>query len=547
MTHMTDLQCSMYIDEALPRVEADAIAGHIESCSLCQARLAEFSDEKRLIGTALSIDDADVVPNVIVPKFAKPASLRQFAIANVITGLVVWLAQFLWKTLFGELIVNAFTWITLIPIPDVYELLVSTALYFSQKGTTMIDTYLGFIVLSLFILTLTWLAYSYRKARATLSLCLLAAISGSLLAPPSANALELRRSDNMVTIEATETIDDTLIIAGDTVLIDGTINGDLIALGRRVIVSGSVGGNLIAFAEAVTVRGQVDGFVLGVASSLEFSDAIVKGDLWGAAAVVSISRESRIGRNAIIATETALIAGDVGRDLVAVGENIELSGTVGEDFEAFSNRVSLLGDARVGGNLRFRHDESNLHRSSTSVVNGEVEFLSLHSEFEPRNKYVSGEFYLWQLLRLVSAFIVGIALLWFVPGVHGVTLSGGIAGLKTAGIGLVTLISLPIMMVLFAITVVGLPFTVIGFFSWLLAIYFAKIVLASVIGRLLLGSSEKKDSLPLTLLAGLVVILIAVNLPAIGGILSFILTIVGIGMIVQLALTYTSSLDANPE
>ncbi len=411
----------------------------------------------------------------------------------------------------------------------------------------MIDTYLGFIVVSLFILTLTWLAFSYRKARATLSLCLLATIGGSLLAPPSANALELRRSDDMVTIEATETIDDTLIVAGDTVVIDGTINGDLIALGRRVIVSGSVGGNLITFAEAVTVRGQVGGFVLGAASSLEFSDAIVKGDLWGAAAVVNISRESRIGRNAIIATEMASIAGDVGRDLIAAGENLELSGTVGEDFEAFSNRVSLLGDARVGGNLRFRHDESNLHRSSTSVVGGEVEFLSLHSEFEPGNKWVSGEFYLWQLLRLVSAFIVGITLLWFVPSVRGVTLSGGIAGLKTAGIGLVTLISLPIIMVLFAITVVGLPFAVICFFSWLLAIYFAKIVLASVIGRLLLGSSERKDSLPLTLLAGLVVILIAVNLPAIGGILSFILTIVGIGMIVQLALTYTSSLDANPE
>ena len=126
------------------------------------------------------------------------------------------------------------------------------------------------------------------------------------------------------------------------------------------------------------------------------------------------------------------------------------------------------------------------------------------------------------------------------------TLNGGIAGLKTVAIGLVTLISLPIIMLLFAITVVGLPFTLVGLFSWLSAIYFAKIVLASTIGHMLLSASEKKDSLPLTLLVGLVVILLAVNIPAVGGIFNFILTIVGIGMIVQLVLNYTSRMGANP-
>ena len=545
MNHLTDLQCSMYIDEALPAVEVDTVASHIESCSPCRARLAEFVDEKRLISTALNIGETVAVPNV-VPKFSRPVGLREFAIANVITGLVVWLAQFLWKTLFGELIVNAISWITLIPIPDAYGLLVSTALYIFQEGTTMIETYLGFVILSLFILSLTWLVFSYRKVRATSSLCLLAAIGGSLLTPPSANAIEIRRGDNMVTIAATETVDDTLIIVGDTVVIDGKINGDLIAIGHRVIVNGSVGGNLIAFAETVTVQGQVGGTVLGAASSFDLSDVVINGDFWGAAGNVNISRGSRIGGNAMIATELASIAGYVSRDLFTVGENVELSGTVGEDFEAYSHRVTLLGDARVGGNLRFRHDENNLQRSSTAVVDGKVEILPFHSEFKSRNKYVTGRYYLGQLLRLASAFIFGIALLWFVPSLRGAPLSGGIAGLKTAGIGLVTLISLPIIMLLFAITVVGLPFTLVGFFSWLLAIYFAKIVLASTIGQLLLSSSEKKDSLPLTLLAGLVVILIAVNIPAVGGIFNFILTIVGIGMIVQLVLTYISSLDANP-
>ena len=45
-------------------------------------------------------------------------------------------------------------------------------------------------------------------------------------------------------------------------------------------------------------------------------------------------------------------------------------------------------------------------------------------------------------------------------------------------------------------------------------------------------------------MAGLVVVYVATNLPAIGGIVNIFLTIVGFGMIVQLVLSYASDLDA---
>ena len=64
---------------------------------------------------------------------------------------------------------------------------------------------------------------------------------------------------------------------------------------------------------------------------------------------------------------------------------------------------------------------------------------------------------------------------------------------------------------------------------------------------MMLSSTEKYDSLPLTLLAGLFVIYIATNLPAIGGIVNIILTIVGFGMIVQFVLSYASDLEAESD
>jgi len=60
---------------------------------------------------------------------------------------------------------------------------------------------------------------------------------------------------------------------------------------------------------------------------------------------------------------------------------------------------------------------------------------------------------------------------------------------------------------------------------------------------LLLDSPEEGSSLPLTLLAGLGIITVAVNIPAIGGILNFLLTTLGVGMIVLLVLDYTYELS----
>ena len=85
-------------------------------------------------------------------------------------------------------------------------------------------------------------------------------IAASLLAvavalPSTGHAFEIRRSEGDVTVAADETINDTLLAAGQTVTIDGTINGDLLAFGRDVTVRGNVTGNLVTGARADHDRG----------------------------------------------------------------------------------------------------------------------------------------------------------------------------------------------------------------------------------------------------------------------------------------------------
>jgi lipopolysaccharide export system protein LptA len=126
----------------------------------------------------------------------------------------------------------------------------------------MFDAYRGLITISLIVAGVLWLLLAYRKTKAVASLCIVMLVGTTALAPSPATALELKRDDNVVTVSASEVIDDTLIAAGDTVLVKGTINGDLVAGGRRIDIAGTVKGNVFAFAESVTISGSVEGMVV---------------------------------------------------------------------------------------------------------------------------------------------------------------------------------------------------------------------------------------------------------------------------------------------
>ena len=104
------------------------------------------------------------------------------------------------------------------------------------------------------------------------------------------------------------------------------------------------------------------------------------------------------------------------------------------------------------------------------------------------------------------------------------------------------MVSVPIMAVLVAFTLVGLPLSFIAIAAWLLSLYLAKIVVSVVVGRMLLSQS---GSLPWTLLAGLTIIIVAVNLPFIGGIINLALTIVGLGLLVQYLIRILQARDSS--
>lgn len=531
MTHLNVLELAMYVDDAL---EGDALARvdeHLASCAQCTARLATQRMEVSALRSALATELTEVPEAAQIPPFSRPMSLKNFALANLGTGLVIWLMQFLWKTLFGELLVNATTWLTSVYLPDLYAVSSAAALHYIQEGTTMLETYLSLVVACLVAFTLIAGALMYRRARGALGVCLAALLGGMLVAPVPAEALDFRRDETSIIVPASEVIDDTLIAAAESVVIEGIITGDLVAVGQSVDVIGEVRGNLISFAESITVNGSVGGQVIGAGNNFNLRGATVGGDLVVAGESVSIDAEASIGRNAVAAVNSFSIDGDVGKDLLAFAESVSLRGRVAGDMEAFTNRVRLLGESHVGGDLKFRGgEESRLHQADAATVVGTISYPDAPEELEESSDYLSFEYYLFQLARFIAAFLVGMCLLWLVPRLRDIELGSGADSLKSAGLGFLVLITMPILAILVAITLIGLPLALIGIALYLAGLYIAKIIVATALGRMLLSDSA---SVALPLVAGLVVVIVASALPFIGGIIGFVLTLLGLGMLAR--------------
>jgi hypothetical protein len=116
-----------------------------------------------------------------------------------------------------------------------------------------------------------------------------------------------------------------------------------------------------------------------------------------------------------------------------------------------------------------------------------------------------------------------------------VSVAKPVDGLLACGIGLVTLAAVPVIALIAAITVIGLPVAIVGMMLYVVAIYLAKIVVAHFIGQTLLARGGTESHFALALVVGLVLVLVVINLPFVGGWLNFLLTIAGLGLIVMFA------------
>jgi cytoskeletal protein CcmA (bactofilin family) len=475
-----------------------------------------------------ALQAADTAP---IPSFAPPSQALDLWALIVATVLIGGFASAFWNAAVAA-IPSGLRWLNPLHGGELFERALGVITFVVYEGTTMWTSALNWAGAGVLVALATYLglAASRRAAAAVLAAVLVAAV---IALPSPAHAFEVRNGA-LVTVASSETIDDTLLAAGETIAIDGNVNGDLLAFGRSVRVRGNVAGDLITGAETVDVEGSVGGNVIGGGRAVSLLRARVGRNLYGFGRDIAVDASADVAGNAIAFGDSIDIDGRVGTDLKGFGNTVTISGTVQGDVEGFAGEIVLLPSARVGGDVTGHVDSAgDLRIAAGAVVGGNVD-EQLTERGERRNPYLTVGHYVRQIVRLGTAFLTGLLLLWIFPVLRDVSLPNVGAVLRTGGIGLAAAVTLPVGALLVCLTIVGLPLGLLAFVLGAIGLYFSKAVIAQIIGRAVFRAPNGPPHYAATLLTGLLIVIVAINIPLLGGFANIVLTLLGFGVIVSL-------------
>ena len=523
---------SAYADGELDAADTAALEAHLDACDACRARIAALHRERTALRSLL----ASAEP-ARTPEFQRPLGNAGLALAGFGALAVGAFASSVWDAL-AAAVPSGLRWLSPFDSSSFVNLFVSLLLSINAEGIAMLTSIVQFSSAAVLVALLAYACAAFLKPRAGTAVLLSVLLVVAAL-PGLSHALEIRRSDGVTTVAAGETINDTLFAVGDSVSVDGDVNGDLIAFARLVTVRGSVSGDVITAGETVEIQGKVGGNVIGAGRAVTLTQARVGRNFYGAGSDVAVGTGTEILGNAAAAGQTVNVDGKIGVDVFSAARDFVLRGEVARNVASAGQNVTLLAPATVGGDLKARvGDLDKVQIASGATVRGNVDkqvVEGLNQQAKRGSKYLTASFYVWQVVRLGAAFLSGLVLLWLFAGLRTAALGDAGEAVKTGLFGLIALIVLPVIAFIACVTVVGLPLGIIGVVVWLLGLYFAKIVVAQLIGRSLFRSPQGVPHYAATLLAGLVIVIIAINLPWIGWLIGFVLTLLGLGMLVNYA------------
>ena len=518
MTCPDELMLMMRADGALDPEAGRAVDAHVAGCARCSARLAALGREAGMLSAALTLEEGVPVPPLDL------AGGRAWFGALAVAGVVA-LLSLVAPAMLAAALPAAAGWFNPFDAWGLAEMAVDGVVFLVQNGDAIMTLLVETALVAVLVAFAAWFGLRFRGRRGG-PLMLMSLVGVAALLPPPAQALDLRRvEEGTVLVPAGETVADTLIAFGETIEVDGDVEGDLVAFARRVSVRGRVGGSIVTGAETVTIAGEVGGTVLGFAETLSVPAVRIGGNLFGFGQ--SVDTSAAIAQNALVFAERADVGGSVDRDVMGFGESVEIGGVVAGDVTAYANRLALLAPARVGGDVVANvASADNVTVSPSAVVDGEV-ITNVREDFEDDHGY--GEAVVFQVLWFAGKFVAGFALLALVPGLRRVSLETPTQAFLAGGVGVVSLVAVPGVAVLVALTLIGLPLAAIAIVLWLIALYLAQIIVAYIVGARLLRRRNSHYALLLAL--GLAVVMLAVNVPFLGGLISFLLMICGLGVL----------------
>lgn len=308
------------------------------------------------------------------------------------------------------------------------------------------------------------------------------------------------------------TVNGDVYAAGGRILVDGTINGDLIAAGGKIIVSGKVAQNARVAGGHIVLSGNIGRNVTVAATDIQLTDA------------------GQIHGNVLAAGGDVELEGSVGRDAKIAARKVRLSNHVGGNLDLAAGDGQLTSTAAVEGKLRYWGDAPAIDEGA--MIRGAVIHRPFPEGWEAEGflRGLVGLRVTAAVISFASTLILGLVLLRLYP-VFTRRVTSTIRGrpLRSLGWGTAALIGIPIVAMIFVVTLLALPIGVILLALYLVMLYLARIYTMTWVGQLLFRRTSDSSPLAWSFIAGLGVYTLLSLIPIVGGLVTFVTVLIGLG------------------
>jgi len=364
-----------------------------------------------------------------------------------------------------------------------------------------------------------------RRIRRGSALALVFAGLCTVLAmPQGASATEFRKGDS-VRVEKDETIKGDAYLSGARVRVDGTIDGDLIVFCQSLDVAGHVTGDILTFSQSARISGQVDGNLRGANNNLTITGSIAK-NLMVFEETLTIEPTAKIGGSLTSFQEGLSMDGSVGRDTLLFFAHGNLGGKIGGSVRAKGDSLVISSSAVIEGPVKFEgHKQPEV--SASAKLTSPVDF----KQTEKKEDYREGHYYVWQVIWVAAFILFGLVLFALMPKFAQDAVKSAEQYGPSAGLGVLVMFGVPIAAVIACITVVGLFIGISTLFLWYASLYFAQLIVGTVVGQWLMGRTSELWPLIGRMAVGIVIVRLCTTIPHAGGWVKFAAMLWGMGAI----------------
>lgn len=319
------------------------------------------------------------------------------------------------------------------------------------------------------------------------------------------------RAGDTVSIGKGQVVQDTLFASGKTVDIASEVYGDVFCAGQNVTVSGAIHGDVICAGQTLTITGAIDGDVRLAGQTVTLSGS-VGGNATIASQSFSLGSDAKVSGDFSLASGDGTFNGTVGRDLAVGGGDITLAGQIGRNVKGNTTNLTLAEGSHITGNVEYTSN-NDVRRANGALVDGSV---TRHDV--PKHESKRGAIFAfgaaWFLYWFFATLLTALVLVLIMPAlIHRTTNRAVTSPWRALATGFVASILVPIAIVLFMATVIGIPLAFVVGLAWLLVVLLSGPFFGYYIGRLLLRGSTRSV---LIMLVGAGLLLVAYFIPVVG-------------------------------